>query len=577
MAFMAQPWKDPRSGIYYIRRRVPKDVKPHLPQFGDFFKRSLDTTCPQDAKVRFAAEWVKSQELFDLARHQSNGSYQPTARDAVQLAARWAKRELEDLDQTGDFTRWLADTGDGVETLGSFYGQGAARALIESDDFGPAWTAAAAPHIQDELNRNGLPPARQDTDFYRHLLVAFVARMQELSNVAYKRYHDDHASGLDLPTEAPLSVDLARRQAPENRLSKVFTDWCQWTRDSDGEGRDVLKRIAEYGATIQRFIELQGDLTVEGIRRVTVQEFQTQLRRMPSKGVGIRSLSAKEQIAKAEAEALPRLSATTVKNRLMALSSVLSYAARMELIPENPVTASGITKQLAKAVNKAGRMSKRRHYERQELMRIFSSPIYSSGWRSPRAAFGEAWFWLPLLLCYTGARREEIAQLQAGEVRESEEGIWYLSLLSTADEGDLDLDRTVKTLGSHRVVALHPDVIELGFMDYVRKLPSKGPLFPGLVANPGGWYGHNFGKRWSDYLKNTAGLNSPVAPSHGFRHTFKTMCREAGIPEDIHDAMTGHDDGSVSRKYGDRQLLAVQAEQMKRIPSVARMAGLLPT
>lgn len=575
MAFMSQPKKDPRSGIYYIRRRVPEDVQPLLPHLGKFYKRSLRTTCPLEAKVRHATEWVKSQELFDLARHQSSGTYQPTARDAVQLAARWAKRELEDLDHTGDFTRWLVDTSDGIETLGSFYGQGAARALVASDDYGQAWTAAAAPHIQDELNRNGLPPARQDTDFYRHLLVAFVARMQELSDVAYKRYHDDHASTLDLPTEVPLSTDTARLPGPDKRLSKVFSDWCQWTRDSDGEGRDVLKRIAEYGATIQRFIELHGDLPVGSIRRTTIQELQTQLRRMPSKGAGIRSMTAKEQIAKAEAEALPRLSATTVKNRLMALSSVLSYAARMELIAENPVTASGITKQLAKAVNKTSRMSKRRHYDRHELMQIFSSPIYSTGWRSPRAAFGEAWFWLPLLLCYTGARREEIAQLQVGEVRQSEEDVWYLSLLATADEGDTDLDRTVKTLGSHRMVALHPDVIELGFLDYVRKLPPKGPLFPGLVANPGGWYGHNFGKRWSDYLKNTAGLNTPVAPSHGFRHTFKTMCREAGIPEEIHDAITGHDDGSVSRKYGDRQLLSVQAEQMKRLPSVARMAGLL--
>ncbi|WP_285960567.1 site-specific integrase [Pseudomonas tohonis] len=574
---MSQPKKDPRSGIYYIRRRVPEDVQPLLPHLGEFYKRSLRTTCPLEAKVRHATEWVKSQELFDLARHQSSGTYQPTARDAVQLAARWAKRELEDLDQTGDFTRWLVDTSDGTETLGSLYGQGAARALIASDEFGPAWTAAVAPHIQDELNRNGLPPARQGTDFYRHLLVAFVARMQELSDVAYKRYHDDHASGLDLPMESPLTAELARRPEPENRLSKVFIDWCQWTRDTDGEGRDVLKRIAEYGATIQRFVELQGDLPVESIRRTVVQEFQTQLRRMPSKGAGIRSMTAKEQIAKADAENLPRLGTTTVKNRLMALSSVLSYAARLELVAENPVTASGITRQLAKAANKAGRMSRRKHHERHELVQIFSSPVFTQGWRSPRANFGEAWFWLPLLLCYTGARREEVAQLQVNEVRESDDGIWYLSLLATPDESDVELNRTMKTLGSHRVVALHPDVIELGFLSYVRTLPAKGPLFPGLAANPGGWYGHNFGKRWSEYLKTTAGLNIPVAPSHGFRHTFKTMCREMAIPEEIHDAITGHDNGSVSRKYGDRHLLSVQAEQIKRLPSIARLAGLLPT
>lgn len=96
MAFMAQPWKDPRSGIYYIRRRVPKDVKPHLPQFGEFYKRSLETTCRLEAKTRFAAEWTKSEELFGRARLQNQGSFQPSARDAVQMAAWWAKRELKD-------------------------------------------------------------------------------------------------------------------------------------------------------------------------------------------------------------------------------------------------------------------------------------------------------------------------------------------------------------------------------------------------------------------------------------------------------------------------------------------------
>jgi len=160
MAFMAQPWKDPRSGIYYIRRRVPKDAKPHLPHFGEFYKRSLETTCPQDAKVRFAAEWVKSQELFDLARRQASGTYQPTARDAVQLAARWAKRELEDLDQTGDFTRWLVDIGDGPKPLGILYGQGAARDLVASEDAGKAWTSnVAPPHPRRIEPKRSSPPS----------------------------------------------------------------------------------------------------------------------------------------------------------------------------------------------------------------------------------------------------------------------------------------------------------------------------------------------------------------------------------------------------------------------------------
>lgn len=162
--------------------------------------------------------------------------------------------------------------------------------------------------------------------------------------------------------------------------------------------------------------------------------------------------------------------------------------------------------------------------------------------------------------------------MRAKEVRKSEEGIWYLDLMSTADEDD---GRTMKTLGSHRAIALHPDLMTLGFLEYVSGLPQDGQLFPMLTPNPEGWYGHNFGKRWGAYLKETAKLESPVRPLHGFRHTFKTMCREAGVPEEIHDAMTGHSDGSVSRKYGDRQLLAVQLEHLKNLPSIARQAGLL--
>jgi integrase len=37
---------------------------------------------------------------------------------------------------------------------------------------------------------------------------------------------------------------------------------------------------------------------------------------------------------------------------------------------------------------------------------------------------------------------------------------------------------------------------------------------------------------------------------YAFRHTFKTLCRQAGISEEIHDALTGHVTGSVGRSYG---------------------------
>jgi hypothetical protein len=64
MAFMAQPVKDGRTGVYYIRRRIPEDVKPYLQAMGAFYKRSLQTKNPREAKACFVAEWARSEGLL---------------------------------------------------------------------------------------------------------------------------------------------------------------------------------------------------------------------------------------------------------------------------------------------------------------------------------------------------------------------------------------------------------------------------------------------------------------------------------------------------------------------------------
>jgi integrase len=233
---------------------------------------------------------------------------------------------------------------------------------------------------------------------------------------------------------------------------------------------------------------------------------------------------------------------------------------------ENPVIAGGACKAAARAANNrvvANRQKK--DYSQEELQLIFSSPIYTHAkWASPRANFGAAWYWMPLLMYYTGARREELAQLAAKDVLSSKEDGWHLSILALDD--DDDAGRSVKTAGSRRFIPIHPDLIELGFLRYATALES-GQLFPLLKQNPDGYYGANFGKRWASYLRDTVGLRTRASPSHGFRHTFKTLCRQVGIAEDVSDAITGHAGGnSVARDYGGMPLSRM-AEEIKRFPS----------
>lgn len=113
------------------------------------------------------------------------------------------------------------------------------------------------------------------------------------------------------------------------------------------------------------------------------------------------------------------------------------------------------------------------------------------------------------------------------------------------------------------------DLVERGFLDYAQSAPLGGQLFPKLKPSPVGFYGANFGKRWAAYLREVVGLTTSVSPSHGFRHTFKTLCREVGIPEDVHDAITGHmGAGAVARDYG-RMPLKRMADEIRKYPLVA--------
>lgn len=57
--------------------------------------------------------------------------------------------------------------------------------------------------------------------------------------------------------------------------------------------------------------------------------------------------------------------------------------------------------------------------------------------------------------------------------------------------------------------------------------------------------------------------------------TASRPCVVRWASDEIHDAITGHDDGSVSSSYGERHLLKVQQEQLARLPHIAILAGLL--
>ncbi|WP_419183056.1 DUF6538 domain-containing protein [Pseudomonas fulva] len=65
-ALIAQPFRHLDSGIYYLRRRVPDDLRKIIGK--TVIRRSLNTRHPQQAKAAFALAYAESERLFSDAR-----------------------------------------------------------------------------------------------------------------------------------------------------------------------------------------------------------------------------------------------------------------------------------------------------------------------------------------------------------------------------------------------------------------------------------------------------------------------------------------------------------------------------
>lgn len=557
MTQMASPYRHPTTGVYYIRRKVPKDLQGLIPEI---YKRTLRTKDLPQAKVRFAQAWIDSEKHFEEARERLRRTEAPPEvpeRDIQQMAARWFRKTLDEMERTGDFTPLLVPAGTAEETPETL------RSHLRGNEVPEGWLESV---IVEETGKVGLPGLDPMAPLYRRLYRAFSEHLLRLSELAQKRHEGDWVTEAPLLKDSPLSFE---KELKGKTLMTVFELYLADRKRGEGDTRSYQRSANTYRSNLDGFVELYGDLPVSAIDRQKVQEYRQDLLQLPNKAPGLRGLSIRERIALAASEDLPLLAMKTVKVKLMMLSAVLGYAVEMGLLQENPVTASGASKRLDKAATKRAKVAPK-DYSMEELVKIFQGPAHTESWRSPRADLGEALYWVPLLAAYTGARREELCQLYVSDVKTHKEGIHYLSIL----EADDDKGRTVKTQGSRRFVPLHLDLIELGFLRYLEGLPKNGQLFPGLPADSGGWYGIKFGLHWERYLRDRVSLQSSAKPAHGFRHSFKTLCRAVGIPEDVHDALTGHADGSVSRDYGQMPISRL-AEELKKFPSIAKEAGLL--
>jgi integrase len=244
----------------------------------------------------------------------------------------------------------------------------------------------------------------------------------------------------------------------------------------------------------------------------------------------------------------PARSQVNVRDRLAYLRTLLEWAAQEDIIPVN------VARDVKMAVTERG--EKRKDFTVDDLNALFAGPVHAKGER-PKGGYGEAVYWLPLLALFMGARREEIGQLRVQDVKreayidddEKRQEVWCIDITDTPD--DDALPNQIKNEASNRLVPLHPKLIELGFINYVTKLPDQaGRVFPGLKAvGIGNKLADKVGQWFSRY-KQECGIADKAKVFHSFRHTWKTHAVDAGVPERVCRQFQGHEGKDAADKYG---------------------------
>ena len=353
------------------------------------------------------------------------------------------------------------------------------------------------------------------------------------------------------PTLTPaLPCECCRPDRAKQLVSSLVEQFL--TKKQANWKLDQKKKMATQCGT---FVDLMNDPPLGTLNRQLVWDYEAKLRKMPADRYSAArrhgTQDANRLLALAEEHEETRLSSASVERYVDALSSAFAWAVDNMILTHNPAKRA-IEKQ--KKTTRA--QDDRFQFDRTDLHKIFSAQWFSTGTgeRNKQGRFHRFrphYYWLPLLAIYTGARLNELSQLYIDDLKTTESGVHYLDFnLNGADKVDIDdRDKSLKNVNSKRIVALHPNLIDLGLPSYAKALADAGHLrlFPELKHNEVKGYGKPAGSWFNGrFLGDQLGIpRDGKRTFHSFRHTFITALSDLGVPPDIQAQLAGHSRGET--------------------------------
>jgi integrase len=541
-----------RNGVYQFKKRVPEALRTTLVFGGkQFVQRSLQTGSYEaalrrvnealreyDEKVRLAElellGGVARAEAKDAKRRRPKLMDQSALipSEVVLYRARrlWSAliandasyRRAASRDPDGLASQWLEEWdenrlgGDNIPTY---------RALERRD------YRVVMDDVRSAMSHEGIDDPDRHPQFED-----FCEKFLEATIDAYEVITSFHQKGQLEPPPIREWLRDAPEKHPVRETMKLrdLLDRYSGTIDFSADWSKKL-RLA-----VDSFIQLNGDLPVQKVKPAHVRSWIESLLKQEAYH-GHRADRSKNEPKR-------KLSPATVRDGyLAALRRLFAHAVLIGEIEHNPAERIKVPQPKAKG----GRP--RRPFTKAELNALFKLPVFTGCKSAIRInqpgslLLDDHRFWAPLIALFTGARASEIAQLTMDHVKEKSAHPYF-----RIDLDPDDADSSLKTVAAYRLVPIHPQLLELGFGEYVRRIKAEGSarLFPHWKRASNKRYSDSRSQRnFNEKVCKAVAEHEPTPSFHSFRHFMKGEMMRQGIPTQVQNFLLGHEQSGMDRTY----------------------------
>jgi integrase len=502
--------KCPRQ-TWFLVYTIPKDLRGH-PRFMTANGKPMDKiTESLGTKDQDVARERRNKRIAELDAQFRRMRHGPSEDDIIEEAVDRYRAALKAEAARPPGRQWHADYFNYLRRTGGpwWEWEGGGR-MDYTERLDLAIQMQVAAEIADYCKRTGVP-MEPETEPYRKVGIEFIkAKIAAGLKSAFLPLPD----GREILGSEQSLPPLPKIEPPIPAEPKPITDLPPPKKGAE--------TFAEAAA-----IYLKNELR-NGVKPATVAEYRRKIDAFPHKDRPLHTIT--------RGMAADFLDGLPITKRTRNLYAALFSAIYKSAIRHEKASANPFEEQRLKGVAKV-------HYEPftdEEIAALFADAKFEVSPEKHTTA--TALPWASLIAAYTGCRREEVAQLRAADIKQTD-GIWYFEFCH---------DGNGKTEAATRIVPVHRALIDAGLLKYRDALPAGSRLFPGLKgrASKDGKFGAALGDAFEAWRKRL-GIVRKGVNFHSFRHTVGDRLLKAGVPENDSAALLGHAHKNITtRVYG---------------------------